>query len=92
MAERSIDEMESSAGAVAHRELAKPLRAAINVLNLASKLHANDTPEAKLSKARAVKLLLLQRIQNDLRCCMILVEHGYPLQAVTLAAGSSKPG
>lgn len=79
--------MEHGAGAVAHRELAKPLRTAINVLNLASKLHANDTPEAKLSKARAVKLLLLQRIQNDLRCCMILVEHGYPLQAVTLAAG-----
>ena len=79
--------MESSAGAVAHSELAKPLRAAINVLNLASKLHANDTPEAKLSKARAVKLLPLQRIQNDFRCCKILVEHGYPLQAVTLAAG-----
>ena len=34
-----------------------------------------------------VRLFLLQRIQNDLRCCIILVEHGYPLQAVAQAAG-----
>lgn len=86
MAERSIHEMESNAAAVAHKELAEPLNAAIDVLNLATKLHANDAPAEKLSKATIVRLLLLQRIQNDLRCCIILVEHGYPLQAFTQAA------
>ena len=87
MAERSIHEMESNAAAVAQKTLAEPLKAAVNVLNLATRLHANDAPAEKLSKATIVRLLLLQRIQNDLRCCMILVEHGYPLQAVAQAAG-----
>jgi hypothetical protein len=87
MAERSIHEMESNAAAVAHKELAAPLKAATDVLNLATKLQANDAPREKLSKATMVRLLLLQRIQNDLRGCVILVEHGYPLQAVTQAAG-----
>jgi hypothetical protein len=87
MAERSIHELESNATAVAHKALALPLKAAIDVLNLATRLQANDTPAEKLSKATLVRLLLLQRIQNDLRVCMILVEHGYPLQALTQAAG-----
>lgn len=86
MAERSIHEMESNAAAVAHKELAEPLKTAIWVLNLATKLHANDVPAEKLPKAKLVRLLLLQRIQNDLRCCIILIEHGYPLQAVAQAA------
>ncbi len=87
MAERSIHEMEKEATGVAHREIAAPLAAAINVLNLATKLQANDSPVKTLSKAVIVRLLLLQRIQNDLRCCIILVEHGYSLQAASLAAG-----
>ncbi len=29
----------------------------------------------------------MQRVQNDLRCCVILVERGYPLQAASQAAG-----
>jgi hypothetical protein len=87
MAERSIYELEANAAAVAHKALAAPLKAAIDVLNLATKLHANDAPAEKLSKAKIVRLLLLQRIQNDLRCCVILVDHGYPLQAVALATG-----
>jgi hypothetical protein len=87
MAERSIHEMEKEATGVAHREIAAPLAAAINVLNLATKLQANDSPVKRLSKAVIVRLLLLQRIQNDLRCCIILVEHGYSLQAASLAAG-----
>ena len=50
MAERSIDELESNATAVAHKALALPLKAAIDVLNLATRLQANDTPAEKLSK------------------------------------------
>jgi len=85
MAEKSISKLEANAAAVASHALAEPLKAAVEVLNLATKVQANDVPE-KLTKARRVKLLLLQRIQNDLRCCMILVQHGYPVQAVTQAA------
>ena len=87
MAERSIHDMESEATVIAHKGLTKPLKAAIDVLNLATKLQANDVPAEKLPKAAIVRVLLLQRVQNDLRCCVILVEHGYPLQAIALAAG-----
>jgi len=78
--------MEKNAAAVASQALAEPLKIAVDVLNLATKVQANDVADEKLTKAGRVKLLLLQRIQNDLRCCMILVEHGYPLQAVSMAA------
>ncbi len=87
MANRSINEMEANAAAEARKELAEPLNAAVAVLNLATKLQANDVPEERLPKTRVVRLLLLQRVQNDLRCCVILVERGYPLQAAALAAG-----
>lgn len=87
MAEKSISEMEKSAATVASQALADQLKAAVDILNLATKVQANDVPAEKLTKAGRVKLLLLQRIRNDLRCCMILVERGYPLQAVSLAAG-----
>jgi hypothetical protein len=86
MAEKSISEMEKNAAAVANQNLAEALEAAVDVLNLFTKIQANDVPAKKLTKAERVKLLLLQRIQNDLRCCVILVEHGYPLQAVSQAA------
>lgn len=55
--------------------------------DLGTKLHANDTPQARLPRTKIVRWLLLQRIQNDLRCCIILVERGYALQAASLAAG-----
>lgn len=87
MPERSVHEMESNAATLAHEKLVEPLNSAIAVLNLATKLHANDKPVDKLSKSTIVRLLLLQRVQNDLRCCVILVEHGYSLQAVNQAAG-----
>ena len=86
MADKSVEELEYSATVVAHKELAEPIRVASNILNLASELHANDRPQ-RISKAKAVRLLLLQRIQNDLRCCVILIERGYGLQAAALAAG-----
>jgi hypothetical protein len=38
MAERSIRELESNTAAVAHKALAVPLKAAVDVLNLATKL------------------------------------------------------
>src|SRR5262249_14976530 len=50
-------------------------------------LETNDIPEKKLPGVKFVRLLLLQRIQNDLRCCVLLVERGYALQAAALAAG-----
>ena len=78
--------MESAAIAVARKELAGPIGAAEKVLNLISEIHANDVVE-RISKAKAIRLLLLQRIQNDLRCCFILSERGYGLQAASLAAG-----
>ena len=86
MADRSVEEVESAATAVARRELAGPIRAAEKVLNLVSEIHANDVAE-RISKVKAIRLLLLQRIQNDLRCCFILSERGYGLQAASLAAG-----
>jgi hypothetical protein len=86
MVDRSVEELESSATVIAHKELAEPIRVASKILNLASDLHANDRAE-RISKAKAVRLLLLQRIQNDLRCCVILIERGYGLQAAALAAG-----
>jgi hypothetical protein len=85
MAEKSVHELESNAITLLHKELAEPFNVAIDVLNLATALHARVS--GKLPKARIIRLLLLQRIQNDLRCCIILVERGYPLQA--LAHGAS---
>jgi len=59
MAERFIQELEPNATAVAHKALAVALNDAIDVLNLATKLHANDAQAKKLSKATMVRLLLL---------------------------------
>src|ERR1700730_12744301 len=87
MADLSIHDLEAKAAAIAYKEIVEPLKAATDVLNLAAKLQGNDIPEKKLPRTKAVTLLLLQRIQNDLRCCVILVERGYALQAASLAAG-----
>jgi len=85
MAEKSIHQLESNAITLLNKELAEPLGIASEVLNLASALLAIDTP-GTISRARIVRLLLLQRIQNDLRCCVVLAERGYPLQALANAA------
>ncbi len=85
MAEKSVHDLESNAIAFFSKELAEPFTVAIEILNLASAVLGIDTP-GKLAKARIVRLLLLQRIQNDLRCCIILAERGYPLQALGHAA------
>lgn len=87
MANRPINDLEANATSVARRELREPVKIAMRVLELATTLLANDIPEEKLPTIKFVRLLLLQRIQNDLRCCLILVECGYALQAAALAAG-----
>jgi hypothetical protein len=87
VANLSVHDLEAKAAAIAYTEIVEPINAATDILNLATKLQANDAPEKKLPRAKAVRLLLLQRIQNDLRCCVILVERGYALQAASLAAG-----
>jgi hypothetical protein len=81
---KSFNEIETNAIAIAHTNLIKPLKVAHRVLQLATMLQANDIPEEKLPIIKFVRVLLLQRIQNDLRCCVILVERGYPLQAAAL--------
>jgi hypothetical protein len=87
MADRSVHDLEQKALAVAYKEILEPLKVASSVADLGTKLHANDTPQGRLPRTKIVRWLLLQRIQNDLRCCIILVERGYALQAASLAAG-----
>jgi hypothetical protein len=87
MADISIYDAEAKAAVIADKELAEPFQAAAAVLNLCTNLHSNHLPEKKLPRTKAVRLLLLQRIQNDLRCCVILVELGYAMQGASLAAG-----
>lgn len=87
MTERTVHESETNAVAVAKNALADPLKAAVAVLNLAGKLQPDEGTDERLSGAQFVRLLLLQRLQNDLRCCAILVERGCPMQAAALAAG-----
>jgi hypothetical protein len=87
MTERTFYESEPNAVAVAKSALAEPLKAAVAVLNLAGRLQPNERTDERLSRVKFVRLLLLQRLQNDLRCCAILVERGYPVQAAALAAG-----
>jgi len=59
MAEKSIEELESSAIALLHQELTEPLRMGIEVLNLVSALPGTDAP-GKLAKARIVRYLIFQ--------------------------------
>ncbi|MGA7760708.1 MAG: hypothetical protein WCA59_03100 [Candidatus Binataceae bacterium] len=85
MAEKSIQKLESDAVVLLQKELGEPLSIAVRVLNLISALHAVET-SGKLPLSQIVRLLLLQRIQNDLRCGIILAERGYPFQALGHAA------
>jgi len=86
MAVRHISELESQAIEFMRGRLSRPIALATTTLNLIGELVNLDTP-AKLQKAQNVRLLLLERLQNDLRACWILAERGYPLQAAGHAAG-----
>jgi hypothetical protein len=86
MAGKPVLELESIAVERAATELEEPLKHANRVLDLISMVSRNDEG-GPLSKGKLVRTLLLHRMQNDLRCCLILAERGYPLQAASLAAG-----
>src|SRR5215469_3543320 len=85
VAERTIDELEGKAIHDLTIALREPLEVAYQVLNAISRLCALETP-GTLTKAQIVRMLLLQRLQNDLRCCCLDAVRGYPLQAATHAA------
>jgi hypothetical protein len=83
----SIYEVEEMAMAALAAELNEPFQMVDKVLNQISRVWGlNDTAET-LSNGRIVRTLLLQRLQNDLRCCRLLAERGYSLQAASQAAG-----
>jgi hypothetical protein len=86
MPERTINELEQRAFQLLAGELSQPLQLANRVLNMISRVWGLDSP-GTLSKGRIVRTLLLQRMQNDLRCCQLMAERGYPLQAAGQAAG-----
>jgi hypothetical protein len=83
MDKKSGNELELFAIQVMARELKEPLSVALGVLNLFGdiKVAAERSPKALFVTTR-----LLRRIQNDLRCCVLLAERGYPMQALTLAS------
>jgi len=85
MAQKTINELEEQATQVLAGELSQPLQIVDRVLNLISRVSALDT-SGTLAKGRIVRLLLLQRLQNDLRCCSLLAPRGYSLQAASQAA------
>jgi hypothetical protein len=85
MATKEIGDIESKAIARVRTELARPLNAALRSLNLVSEVVQLGVGK-KLSKATIVRTLLLQRILGDLRCCTILAERGYGIQAAVHAS------
>jgi hypothetical protein len=85
MATKEIGDLESKAIARVRTELARPLNAALRSLNLVSEVVQLGVGK-KLSKATIVRTLLLQRILGDLRCCTILAERGYGIQAAVHAS------
>jgi hypothetical protein len=85
MAERMAGDLEQHAMDVLAIELSQPLELVDAVLNQISRVWGLEE-RVKLSKGRIVRTLLLQRLQNDLRCCRLLAERGYPMQAAGQAA------
>ena len=83
MADRRIGELEESAICDLTGALDEPMRVAAQVLNGITGVWAIETP-GTMTKAQIVRMLLLQRLQNDLRCCCLDAVRGYPLQAATL--------
>jgi hypothetical protein len=86
MATKRGEDLESDAIAKVRAELGRPLNAAIRAFNLISEVVQLEPRGGKLSNPMKVRLLLLQRIITDLRCCTILAERGYGIQAAAGAA------
>ena len=80
------EDLETEAMAKTEAKLGRPLNAAIRTFNLISEVVQLGPAVTKLSAATKVRLLLLQRIITDLRCCTILAERGYGIQASAVAA------
>jgi hypothetical protein len=86
MATKRGEDLETNALAKTQAELRRPLNAAIRTFNLISEVVQLGPNGSKLSGATKVRLLLLQRILTDLRCCTILAQRGYGIQAAAGAA------
>jgi hypothetical protein len=86
MATKRGEDLESDAIAKVRAELGRPLNATIRTFNLISEVVQLGPHGGRLSNATKVRLLLLQRIITDLRCCTILAERGYGIQAAAGAA------
>ena len=57
MADKRVSDMEAKAFTVAHQALAEPLKAVVDVLNLATKVHANDTPSGETLQSRQCQII-----------------------------------
>jgi len=86
MATKRGEDLETEAMAKTEAKLGRPLNAAIRTFNLISEVVQLGPAVTKLSAATKVRLLLLQRIITDLRCCTILAQRGYGIQAAAGAA------
>lgn len=86
MADKRIIDLEAAIEKM-RVELREPLVVASLVFNLISPLVELPAEDTRLPKDLIVRSLLLERVQNDLRCCMLLAERGFPIQACALAAG-----
>ncbi len=86
MATKRGEDLESDAIAKVRGELGRPLNATIRAFNLISEVVQLGPPGGKLSNPTKLRLLLLQRIATDLRCCTILAERGYGVQAAASAS------
>ena len=86
MAIKRGEDLESDAIVKLRAELGQSLNATVRAFNLISEVVQLGPPGGKLSNATKVRPLLLQRIITDLRCCTILAERGYGIQASAVAA------
>lgn len=84
----NIEEAEREALKIFEKELKEHNNHCEKVLELMTKV-INQLPEKKLDnmpKSRKVALKLLTKIFNDLRCAVMLANHGYSVQSFSLAA------
>jgi len=74
--------------AVTEVELATPLNAAVKAYNSIGQAlrTCEQIPWSKLSLVHKVGLLLMVRLAQDVRCILLCVHRGYPVQASSMAA------
>lgn len=84
---KTIEEAEEKALKVFEKELKEHNKHCEKVLGLMTKV-ISQLPEKKLDnmpKPRKVAIKLLTKIFNDLRCVVVLANHGYSVQSLSLA-------